>query len=83
MRRVRHVTAMQVDHGARDLRELAAHPNIGGIKESSGDVAVVGEHVARVPAEFPVVVGAAPSLYASLMVGACVNVDGGQSRSLI
>jgi 4-hydroxy-2-oxoglutarate aldolase len=52
------------------VQELAAHPNIAGIKESSGDVAVVGDLVARAPARFPVVVGAAPTLYASLMVGA-------------
>jgi len=52
------------------VQELASHPNITGIKESSGDVAVVGELVARVPRDFPVVVGAAASLYASLMVGA-------------
>jgi 4-hydroxy-2-oxoglutarate aldolase len=52
------------------VQELASHPNIAGIKESSGDVAVVGELVARLPAGFPVVVGAAASLYASLLVGA-------------
>jgi 4-hydroxy-2-oxoglutarate aldolase len=52
------------------VQELASHPNIAGIKESSGDVAVVGELVARAAPGFPVVVGAAASLYASLMVGA-------------
>jgi len=52
------------------VQELASHPNIAGIKESSGDVAVVGDLVARAPSGFPVVVGAAASLYASLMVGA-------------
>jgi 4-hydroxy-2-oxoglutarate aldolase len=52
------------------VQELASHPNIAGIKESSGDVAVVADLVGRASAEFPVVVGAAPSLYASLMVGA-------------
>jgi len=52
------------------VQELATHPNIVGIKESSGDVAVVGDLVGRAPKDFPVVVGAAPSLYASLMVGA-------------
>jgi 4-hydroxy-2-oxoglutarate aldolase len=57
----------------RMVEQLAAHPNIVGIKESSGDVGVVGELVARTPPEFHVVVGAAPSLYASLLVGA----DGG------
>jgi 4-hydroxy-2-oxoglutarate aldolase len=55
------------------VAQLAAHPNIAGIKESSGDLAVVGELVARTPADFHVVVGAAPTLYASLLVGA----DGG------
>jgi len=52
------------------VQELSAHPNIAGIKESSGDVAVVGDLVGRAPKDFPIVVGAAPSLYASLMVGA-------------
>ena len=52
------------------VQELASHPNIAGIKESSGDVAVVADLVGRAAPDFPVVVGAAPSLYASLMVGA-------------
>ncbi len=52
------------------VQELAPHPNIAGIKESSGDVAVVADLVGRAAPDFPVVVGAAPSLYASLMVGA-------------
>jgi len=52
------------------VQELASHANIAGIKESSGDIAVVGDLVGRAPEGFPVVVGAAPSLYASLMVGA-------------
>ena len=56
------------------VQELASHPNIAGIKESSGDVAVVGDLVGRTPRDFPVVVGAAASLYASLMVGATGGV---------
>jgi len=52
------------------VQALAAHPNIAGIKESSGDVAVVADLAGRAAPDFPVVVGAAPSLYASLMVGA-------------
>jgi 4-hydroxy-2-oxoglutarate aldolase len=54
-------------------RHLSAHPNVAGIKESSGDVAIVGDLVASTPDGFQVVVGSAPSLYASLIVGA----DGG------
>jgi len=49
---------------------LSAHPNIVGLKESGGDVAQVAEQVASTPADFAVVVGAAPALYASLCVGA-------------
>jgi len=52
------------------ITRLAAHPNIVGLKESGGDVAQVAEQVASTPADFAVVVGAAPALYASLCVGA-------------
>jgi 4-hydroxy-2-oxoglutarate aldolase len=53
------------------VQELAAHPNIAGIKESSGDVGVVADLVVRGGnGAFPVLVGAAPTMYASLMVGA-------------
>jgi 4-hydroxy-2-oxoglutarate aldolase len=58
------------------VQELATHPNIAGIKESSGDVAVVGDLVARTSSDFPVLVGSAPSLYASLMVGATGGIVG-------
>jgi 4-hydroxy-2-oxoglutarate aldolase len=52
------------------VQELATHANIAGIKESSGDVGVVGDLAGRAPHGFSVVVGNAPTLYASLMVGA-------------
>lgn len=55
------------------VEKLAQHRNIVGIKESSGDVAVVADLVSRTPSDFTVVVGAAASLYASLVLG----VDGG------
>jgi len=58
------------------VQELASHPNIAGMKESSGDVAVVGDVVGRVTSSFQVVVGGAPSLYASLMVGATGGIVG-------
>jgi 4-hydroxy-2-oxoglutarate aldolase len=52
------------------VRELASHDNIVGIKESSGDVAIVADLAGRAQHDFAVVVGAAPTLYASLLVGA-------------
>jgi 4-hydroxy-2-oxoglutarate aldolase len=52
------------------VARLAEHPNIIGIKESSGNVQRVGEIVAEAPANFQVVVGSADTLYASLTLGA-------------
>lgn len=52
------------------VRQLAEHPNIAGIKESSGDLTVVGELATLVSPTFQLVVGSAPTLYASLLVGA-------------
>jgi 4-hydroxy-2-oxoglutarate aldolase len=49
---------------------LSAHPNIVGIKDSNGDVGQVAGIVARVPADFAVVVGSAATLYPALVVGA-------------
>jgi 4-hydroxy-2-oxoglutarate aldolase len=62
--------ALEADLVAR----LAEHPNIVGIKESSGNVQRVGEIIAAVPKEFQVVVGSADTLYASLMLGAAGGV---------
>jgi 4-hydroxy-2-oxoglutarate aldolase len=55
---------------APEIGVMARHPNIIGIKDSSGNVLRVGETLAVVPAEFQVLVGAAPLLLASLIVGA-------------
>jgi 4-hydroxy-2-oxoglutarate aldolase len=52
------------------VARLAEHPNIIGIKESSGNVQRVGEIIAATPEKFQVVVGSADTLYASLMLGA-------------
>ena len=52
------------------VARLAEHPNIVGLKESSGNVQRVGEIIAAVPDSFQVVVGSADTLYASLMLGA-------------
>ena len=62
--------ALEADLVAR----LAEHPNILGIKESSGNVQRVGEIIAAVPEKFQVVVGSADTLYASLLIGAVGGV---------
>jgi len=62
--------ALEADLVAR----LAEHPNIVGIKESSGNVQRVGEIIAAVPEKFQVVVGSADTLYASLMLGAAGGI---------
>jgi 4-hydroxy-2-oxoglutarate aldolase len=49
---------------------LAGHPNIVGIKESSGDVGQIAEFVAETPADFVVLAGSGPHFYAALAVGA-------------
>lgn len=56
------------------VARLAEHPNIMGIKESSGNVQRVGEIIAAVPEGFQVVVGSADTLYASLLLGAAGGV---------
>ena len=49
---------------------LAQHPNIIGIKDSSGDVRRVGEVVAGAPAAFHVLTGGAAVVLPALVVGA-------------
>jgi 4-hydroxy-2-oxoglutarate aldolase len=49
---------------------LSEHSNIIGIKDSSGNVQRVGEMIAGVPSAFQVLVGAAATIYPSLMMGA-------------
>jgi 4-hydroxy-tetrahydrodipicolinate synthase len=54
-----------------EVAKLAEHPNIIGIKESSGNVQRVAEIIASVPSEFQVLVGSAATIYPSITVGAC------------
>jgi 4-hydroxy-2-oxoglutarate aldolase len=49
---------------------LAAHPNIPGLKDSSADLTQIADLVRMTPPGFDVLVGSAPTLYASLCVGA-------------
>jgi 4-hydroxy-2-oxoglutarate aldolase len=55
---------------APEVAVLAEHPNIIGIKESSGHVQRVGEMVAAAPASFQILTGGAGVLLPSLVVGA-------------
>lgn len=49
---------------------LASHPNIVGIKDSSGSIQRIGEIVAAAPKHFCVLTGGAAVLYPALAVGA-------------
>ena len=49
---------------------LSQHPNIVGQKDSNGDVGQAAAIVARVPPDFPLLVGSAGTLYPAMMVGA-------------
>ena len=55
---------------APEVAVLAEHPNIVGIKESSGHVQRVAEMIAATPASFQVLTGGAAVLFPSLAVGA-------------
>ncbi len=48
---------------------LSAHPNIIAMKESGGDIGLIADLVTQTSSDFPIVVGSAPTLYASLCVG--------------
>jgi 4-hydroxy-2-oxoglutarate aldolase len=53
---------------------LARHPRIAGIKESSGDVALLGRLLAAVSPPFAVFCGAASVLYPALVLGAAGGI---------
>jgi len=53
---------------------MAAHPNVAGLKESSGDLALLGRILGSVPASFSVACGSAPVLYPALCIGASAAV---------
>ena len=56
------------------VHALAKHPNIRGMKDSSGDVANMQRLLAGVPADFPIAAGSAPVLYSTLALGASGGV---------
>jgi 4-hydroxy-2-oxoglutarate aldolase len=53
---------------------LAAHPRIVGMKESAGDLGLLGKIIASVPPSFAVVCGSAPVMYPALCVGAAAGI---------
>ena len=54
------------------VEKLSTHPNIVGMKESGGDVALIAELIARTPDDFTVLAGSATTLFPAL----CVGCDG-------
>jgi 4-hydroxy-tetrahydrodipicolinate synthase len=56
------------------VARLAEHPNIAGIKESSGNVQLAAEIVNATPAEFCTLVGSASTLLGSLSMGAAGGI---------
>ncbi len=56
------------------VHQLAKHPNIRGMKDSSGDIANLQRILAGVPKEFPLAAGSAPILYSALSLGASGGV---------
>lgn len=61
---------------AATVAQIAKHPNIAGIKESSGNVQRVAEIIASVPAGFQTLVGSASTFYPSLAMGAVGGILG-------
>ncbi len=59
-----------VDIPAATVIELAQHPNIVAVKESSGNLEKTMQMVREAPEGFQVLVGSAPTLWACLKVGA-------------
>jgi 4-hydroxy-2-oxoglutarate aldolase len=53
---------------------LAGHRNIAGMKESSGDLGLLGRIVSSVPASFQVACGSAPVVYPALCLGAVAGI---------
>jgi 4-hydroxy-2-oxoglutarate aldolase len=53
-----------------EILTLAAHPNIAGIKDSSGNIQRLGEVVAGAPRSFQVLTGGAAVVYPALAMGA-------------
>lgn len=53
---------------------LARHPRIAGVKESTGDMALLGRLKAAVPESFAIVCGSGPVYYPALCLGAKAGI---------
>ncbi|HVX67955.1 MAG TPA: dihydrodipicolinate synthase family protein [Bryobacteraceae bacterium] len=62
--------ATGIDLDAATVARLSSHPNIAGIKDSSGNVDKLAEMVRTVQPGFQVLSGSAPALWRSLQAGA-------------
>jgi len=60
-----------IDIPADAVAQLSEHPNIVAIKESSGNLEKVMQMIREVRPGFQVLVGSAPTLWPSLLMGAC------------
>ncbi|MGH9703040.1 MAG: dihydrodipicolinate synthase family protein, partial [Candidatus Acidiferrales bacterium] len=58
------------------VARLAEHPNIVGMKDSSGNLLGITEIVEATPLKFQTLVGSASTLYPSLAIGACGAILG-------
>jgi len=61
-----------VNMSAKLVAELSGHPNIAGIKDSTGNVIQLGELATVVDADFDLLVGTAGALFGALALG-CVG----------
>lgn len=62
------LTTVEID--ASTVIELAQHPNIGGMKDSSANVAKMGEIIRFTPPDFAVMVGTGSAILPALSIGA-------------
>jgi dihydrodipicolinate synthase/N-acetylneuraminate lyase len=65
-----------LEFGTGLVAELARHGNVAGMKDSRGDLALVGEIADATPDDFQLLVGTGARLYAALQVGAVGGILG-------
>jgi len=63
-----------IDIGVDVVAEVAKHPNIIGIKDSSGNIIQLSEFISAAPAGWNILVGTGSALYAALTVGVAGGV---------